>query len=125
MTIEQAIANRERCLEYLLNCKAPATLENVEAVRMSIDALRAMVEEEKNGPLTVDELNDLPVMAWVWIELLAPLEFGNAESAYYQKHSDYTCGEAFCCGYPCKLYNFDYVDYGKTWLAYRTRLMDT
>lgn len=40
MTIQQAIENRERCLKYLIGCGPKATEENVEAVRMSLDALR-------------------------------------------------------------------------------------
>lgn len=44
MTIEQAIENRERCLAYLIGCGPKATTENVEAVRLSIEALREKAE---------------------------------------------------------------------------------
>ena len=40
MTIQQAIENRERCYKYLIGCGPKATPENVEAVRLSIEALR-------------------------------------------------------------------------------------
>ena len=40
MTIQQAIENRERCYKYLLGCGPKATTENVEAVRLSLEALR-------------------------------------------------------------------------------------
>lgn len=41
MTIEEAIKNLEKCLEYLEGIGPRATRENVEAVRMSIEALCA------------------------------------------------------------------------------------
>lgn len=41
MTREEAIKNLEKCLEYLEGIGLRATRENVEAVRMSIEALRA------------------------------------------------------------------------------------
>lgn len=56
MTIEDAIKNRERCLEYLEGLGPMATPENVEAVRWSLKALRAYAEkppcyqEEKDNP---------------------------------------------------------------------------
>ena len=40
MTIQQAIENRERCYKYLIGCGPKATTENVEAVRLSLEALR-------------------------------------------------------------------------------------
>lgn len=40
MTIQQAIENRERCYKYLIGCGPKATPENVEAVRLSLEALR-------------------------------------------------------------------------------------
>lgn len=48
MTIEEAIKNRERCLEYLEGCpSASVDPDGVEAVRMSIVALRAQKEPAK------------------------------------------------------------------------------
>lgn len=44
MTIEQAIENREKCLAYLIGCGPKATPENVEAVRLSIEALKEKAE---------------------------------------------------------------------------------
>ena len=40
MTIQQAIENRERCYKYLIGCGPKATTENVEAVRLSLEALK-------------------------------------------------------------------------------------
>ena len=39
MTIQEAIENRERCYRYLVGCGERATKENVEAVRLSLEAL--------------------------------------------------------------------------------------
>lgn len=46
MTLEEAIANRERCYNYLIGLGAMATPENVEAVRMSLEALREKRDNE-------------------------------------------------------------------------------
>lgn len=40
MTIQQAIENRERCLEYLERCAVGTSKEGMEAVRLSLEALR-------------------------------------------------------------------------------------
>lgn len=40
LTIQQAIENRERCLEYLERCSFGTSKECVEAVRLSLEALR-------------------------------------------------------------------------------------
>lgn len=42
MTREEAIANREDCLKYLEGCGPMATPECVEAVRWSVNALKAL-----------------------------------------------------------------------------------
>lgn len=70
MTIQQAIENRERCYKYLIGCGPKATTENVEAVRLSLEALREKAEREDPKPLTIEELrqmNGLPV----WVEELS------------------------------------------------------
>lgn len=58
MTIDEAIKNRERCFKYLLSSKH-ATEENIEAVRMSIDALRFQrdAQEIKFAPCDVCRYN--------------------------------------------------------------------
>lgn len=59
MTIEEAIKNRENCLEYLEKSGPLATKENVQAVRLSLEALREKAEREKNAPLTREKLVEL------------------------------------------------------------------
>lgn len=59
MTIEDAIKNRENCLEYLEKSGPLATKENVEAVRLSLVALREKAEREKLEPLTREKLVEL------------------------------------------------------------------
>lgn len=56
MTIEEAIKNREHCLEYLERCAVGTNPECVEAVRLSLVALREKAEREKNETPTLDEL---------------------------------------------------------------------
>lgn len=68
---------------------------------------------------TVEELKTLPLRAWVWIEVLEPLDYEEKVSAYYRKQMDYTHKKAFCCGYPGLSFSFYYEDYGKTWIAYQ------
>lgn len=67
MTIEEAIRNRERCLQYLEACGPNATPENVEAVKLSIAALREKAERENPRPLTLEELRQMHGEP-VWME---------------------------------------------------------
>lgn len=52
MTIREAIENRERCLAYLIGCGPQASKENVEAVKLSLEALR---EKEERGWISVED----------------------------------------------------------------------
>lgn len=56
MTIQQAIENRERCLKYLEGCAVGTNPESVEAVRLSLEALREKAEREDSKPLTIAEM---------------------------------------------------------------------
>lgn len=85
-----------------------------------------IAEANKMVPLTLDELREIAecvvTCPWVWIEVITPHSKCKDEvSAYYRVQNDYTRGRAFCCGYPGMSFAFDYADYGKTWLAYRTK----
>ncbi len=86
---------------------------------------------DENPVLTIEELqkinDDMENRPWVWIEVLperSKYSSVHIESAYYQAHSDYTEGEAFCCGYPGLGFHFEYEEYGKTWLAYKRKPED-
>ena len=46
MTTKEALENRERCLAYLEGCKARVNPECLEAVRLSVIALREKLERE-------------------------------------------------------------------------------
>ncbi|HEX3018586.1 MAG TPA: hypothetical protein VHP31_12150 [Caproicibacter sp.] len=87
---------------------------------LAIAALRNYVPKSGNNPLTLEQLRqmdgDTEDREWVWIELIVPLK--STDSAYFQVQHDYTHGRGFCCGYPGTTWEFDYSDYGKTWLAY-------
>ena len=71
---------------------------------------------KKVEPLTLDELRQMPIRDWVWIDVLHSKE---AVSSYYRKYDGYKKDEIFWCGYPGLGFRFFYEDYGKTWLAYR------
>ena len=88
-----------------------------QAIIMAISALRQQeTTTNRNEPLTVDELREMPIRDWVWIDVLHLKE---AISSYYRKYDGYKKDEIFWCGYPGLGFRFFYEDYGKTWLAYR------
>ncbi len=114
-------------LDELYETVNPTELQELhDAVDMALSALRAQAEAEKNEPLTVEEVQQLTMKDWLWVEVIGGkprADFGrwNVNSAYYQVNADYSRGEALCCGYPGIGFEFEYADYGKTWLAYRRK----
>ena len=74
--------------------------------------------ENRNDTLTLDELRQMQIGDWLWIEVFQSKE---AVSAYYRKYDGYKTDEIFWCGYPGLGFRFFYEDYGKTWLAYRQK----
>ena len=90
----------------------------------ALDAVVKALEEVpdkdvgKNEPLTLDELRQMPIRDWVWIDVFHSKE---AVSSYYRKYDGYKKDEIFWCGYPGLGFRFFYEDYGKTWLAYRSK----
>ena len=125
MTIHKAIEiikemSFECDMNRSLDAKGHRYGELYTALNMAITVLLAQNEAEKNEPLTVDELRILPLESWLWVEILDVDAFRwKEESSYYRKQLDHTNNEAFCCGYPGIGFEFEYEDYGKTWLAYR------
>ena len=119
---------REEAIEAI-KCNWPDSRYTIlrEALDMAISALRQQEHfrevTKKVEPLTLDELRQLPIRDWVWIEILNPDAFRSKEtvSAYYRKYDGYKADEIFWCGYPGLGFGFDYADYGKTWLAYRQK----
>lgn len=115
----------ERQPRYYAESHLTGTVGN--AYNIAIQALTEKQQREENKALTVEylkEINqDMENRRWVWIEVLKPYDYKTKVSAYYQAQSDYTKGEAFCCGYPGMGYSFDYSDYGKIWLAYRNEVV--
>lgn len=115
MTREEAIVRLENLID---SEKKP---RNQLALNMAIDDMREQEERENPKPLTLDELRETSLQEWVWISVLSPFECEQKVSAYYRRYE--SCGaalaaRAFWCGYPGLTFGFDYVDYGKTWLAY-------
>lgn len=81
-------------------------------------------KQAENKLLTLDELREMPLLEWLWIELIHPSDrqkFQKVKSAYYQIFEDYTDGDALCCGWTGLIHDFEYENYGKTWLAYRRK----
>ena len=121
MTIEEAIE--------AIKCNWPDSRYTIlrEALDMAISALRQQEHfrevTKKVEPLTLDDLRQMPIRDWVWIEILNPDAFRSKEtvSAYYRKYDGYKADEIFWCGYPGLGFGFDYADYGKTWQAYRQK----
>ena len=97
-------------------------LSYYEALDMAISALRQQDHfrevTKKVEPLTLDELRQMPIRDWVWIDVFHSKE---AVSSYYRKYDGYKKDEIFWCGYPGLGFRFFYEDYGKTWLAYRQK----
>ena len=97
-------------------------LSYYEALDMAISALRQQEHfrevTKKVEPLTLDELRQMPIRDWVWIDVFHSKE---AVSSYYRKYDGYKKDEIFWCGYPGLGFRFFYEDYGKTWLAYRQK----
>ena len=95
-----------------------------EACRMAISILRARTDPPPNDPLTLEELREMGLFEWLWVEVIHPTKsqlLREVESAYYQVFEDYTDGDAICCGWPGLIHDFAYEDYGKNWLAYRRK----
>ena len=110
---------RERAAELLSDVTVLDDPEMAEAHRVAISALRQQeTTTNRNEPLTVDELLEMPIRDWVWIDVLHLKE---AISSYYRKYDGYKKDEIFWCGYPGLGFRFFYEDYGKTWLAYRQK----
>ena len=116
MTREEAI--------QAIKCNWPDSRYTIlrEALEMAISALRQQDHfrevTKKVEPLTLDELRQMPIRDWVWIDVLHSKE---AVSSYYRKYDGYKKDEIFWCGYPGLGFRFFYEDYGKTWLAYRQK----
>lgn len=69
----------------------------------------------------------MDLFEWLWVEVIHPTErqvFRKIESAYYQVFEDYTDGESLCCVWHGLIQSFEYMDYGKNWLAYRRKPED-
>ena len=124
MTIEEAI----KILEYPVKKwsmewdEREDGLSYYEALDLAISALRQedhfLEVTKKVEPLTLDELRQMPIRDWVWIDVIHSKE---AVSSYYRKYDGYKTDEIFWCGYPGLGFRFFYEDYGKTWLAYRKK----
>ena len=115
MTIEEAI-------EILHYQRFVVDFQTEKALEMAISALRQQEHfrdlTKKVEPLTLDELRQMPIRDWVWIDVIHSKE---AVSSYYRKYDGYKKDEIFWCGYPGLGFRFFYEDYGKTWMAYRQK----
>lgn len=111
MTIQQAIENRERCYKYLIGCVPRATTENVEAVRLSLEALREKAEREDPNPLTLEELRQMDGEP-VWIKADHCGLFADVVRIHGKEDGDAFVGFVIH-------YRLQENGHGKTWTAYR------
>ena len=98
---EKAICSLAELRETLPENERP-TLDFV-AEAIAEKGAREYGQDHKLGePLTLDELREMPIRDWVWIEVLTPDAFRSKEtvSAYYRKYDGYKKDEIFWCGYP-------------------------
>ena len=87
-----------RAAELLSDVTVLDDPEMAEAHRVAISALRPQeTTTKRNEPLTVDELREMPIRDWVWIDVFHSKE---AVSSYYRKYDGYKKDEIFWCGYP-------------------------
>jgi len=70
------------------------------------------------APLDIDKVKSLPIRSWLWIDVLTTPKQRGPVSGYFRVQADYTKGEALCAGYPGITHEFEYVSYGRTWVAY-------
>lgn len=111
----------ERRPEACLGCgfEHSCSLHGCAVIKALIE--RAMAEKD-NAPLTLEELREMPLQEWLWVEIVHPTkrqQMHEVVSGYYRVYEDYTDGEALCCGFPGMIFEFEYEEYGKNWLAYR------
>ena len=110
--------NREKCGILL----AIDRLAAYEDTGMQPEEIHTVKAELENAPLTLTELREMPLQEWLWVEIVHPTKrqrFHGVDSSYYRIFDDYTGGEALCCGWPGTIFEFEFEDYGKNWLAYR------
>ena len=111
MTIQQAIENRERCLQYLIGCGPSATEDNVDAVRLSIVALKEKAARDDPRPLTLEELRQMDGEP-VWVKADHYGTFADVVRIHGKESGDAFVGVKIC-------YRLQENGYGKTWIAYR------
>lgn len=91
--------------------------EDLELVKVNDKPTPYVID---NRHLTTDELKALPLKSWVWVEIIEPIcGPANVTSAYFRKCAVYDPEDTFACGYPGWQTDFEYKEYGKTWLAYK------
>ena len=71
--------------------------------------------------LQPNDLSNLPVWSWVWIECYSQFDNPLQQSAYYRKipTSSGNPKDTLFCGYPGCIFGFNYATYGIDWVAYK------
>ena len=101
----EALQNRERCLKYLEGCKEHTNPEALEAVRLSVIALREKLERENPKPLTLDELRQMDGEP-VWITFCSPQDVWPGHWRIW---------------HTCEYQERELEAYDKVWQAYRRK----
>lgn len=91
--------------------------ERKEMAEITLAALRAQQEAEKNAPLTLDELREMDGEP-VWAVLLTKTNGNDSGWTLVYKNNGYSAAQRWT------RWTLWYEDYGKTWLAYRRKPED-
>ena len=97
----------QQAIAWFENRLSGATMPGARRMlSMALSALRAQQERENPQPLTLDELREMDVPVWICFtqETWGPNVLVDSLN--------------------CSRYKFKFSDYGKTWIAYRTRPKD-
>lgn len=113
----------ERRPEACLGCgfEHSCSIHGCAVIKKLIERARA---ERDNAPLTLEELRGMKLQEWLWVEIVHPTkrqQIYEVVSGYYRIYEDYTGGEALCCGFPGMIFEFEYDECGKNWMAYRRK----
>ena len=118
--IAESVQEKENNVSVGLERGCDAEKEKAEKIEEDVPE-----KTSNTDTLTIEQLKNLHLGDWVWIDILDPFLCDNLPG-YYCKKLHRNNDKLFCCGYPVvsteKLcFLFDYKDYRETWLAYENK----
>ncbi len=103
--------------EVCIKCKdvSPVTAEELRKFYIvAIKALREKLERDNPQPLGLEELKSIKLLEWIYIKNCG---IKGIKSDWYKIVEPIAVD--FSVGYPGLIWDLDFCEYGKTWLAYR------